>query len=187
MKQHLFKILILFACIVISIIYYKHWQEEKKLKKVFLEKVTLKDSYKDFFNKVILKNVDTSKVDFYYINIWHTSCIPCIKEMPYLDSLTGMFNDNVKGFTITDQDEDKIASFLDKKNVHLKHLMSINDLENFVAGLSNDGQIMKYTYPVHIILNKKLEVLAKQIGASPNKNITLENDFKKYKLLKGSH
>lgn len=185
MKKYLFKILILLACIVISFIYYKHWLEEKILKKVSLDKVTLKDSYKYFFNKIISKNVDTSKVGFYYINIWRTSCIPCLKEMPYLDSLTGSFNDNVKGFTITDQDDDKIKKFLIDKNVHLKHIMSINDMENFVAGLSNEGKITKYTYPVHIILNKKLEILYSFMGSSVDyKNIILEINLKKYKLIK---
>lgn len=184
MKKHFLKILMLLACIVISVIYYKHWQEEKN-KKAFLEKVTLKDSYKDFFNKIISKSIDTSKVDFYYINIWRTSCIPCLKEMPYLDSLVGRFSDNVKGFTITDQDEDKIKNFLIDKNVHLKHIMSINDMENFVAGISNEGKIIKYTYPVHIILNKKLEILFSFMGSSlDQKNIILEINLKKFKLLK---
>lgn len=185
MKKHFFKILIFLFCIAIILISYNYWQNEKKLKKMFLDKVTLKDSYKEFLNKIVSKNIDTSKIDFYYINIWRTSCIPCLKEMPYFDSLTGMFNDNVKGFTITDQEEDKIASFLNKKNVHLKHLISINEMENFVTVLSNEGNIMKYTYPVHIILNKKLEILSAFFGSSlDHKNVILESNLKKLKLLK---
>ena len=185
MKKHFFKILIFLSCIAIILISYNHWQNEKKLKKVFLDKVTVKDSYKEFLNKIVSKNIDTSKIDFYYINIWRTSCIPCLKEMPYLDSLTGSFNDNVKGFTITDQDDDKIKKFLIDKNVHLKHIMSINDMENFVTGLSNEGNIMKYTYPVHIILNKKLEILSAFFGSSlDHKNVILESNLKKLKLLK---
>src|ERR1700752_1630467 len=146
---------LIFLLIILSLVCFNYWQNNKEAKRIFLNKVTVKESVKEFSNEILNQGVDTSKIDFYYINIWNTSCIPCVKEMPYLDSLAGELNENVKCVFVTEQSDDKINSLLKRKEIVLQHFICVNDLESFVSGLCNQGKLMKHTYPLHIIINRK--------------------------------
>ncbi len=168
--------------VALYFIYMKHL-EYKKLERIFLNQASIKNNSNSFFEELVINKVDTTKIDYFYLNIWHTTCIPCVKEMPYLDSLAGHLSSTVKCIIMTDQDDTKIINFLKKKKVSLKHFVAINDMKLFLAALSNDKHILSHTYPLHLILNKNLEILYSSIGASSGRNILLEQKFRKLKLL----
>ena len=80
------------------------------------------------------QNTDyTGKVTF--INLWFTSCAPCITEMPYLNYLKDTYNDQVNFVAITFDSKDRVASFLKRKQFDFEHLVDAaqylsKDLEN---------------------------------------------------------
>lgn len=158
-----------------------------------LDKLTIDVSQKEFLDKIKESNLDTSLIGYYYINVWATSCKPCVQEMPYLDSLAGTLSSNVKCFFITLQNNKKVNNFLNNKNIKFKNFNSYNGLEYFVNALYNKSKVSKFLYPLHIILNKKLEIVFSSSGSVIGTgdlgggNILLENKLYQLKLLKKTY
>lgn len=82
----------------------------------------------------IKENVDYhGKVTF--INLWFTSCGPCITEMPYLNYLKDIYGDRVNFVAITFDNKPKVENFLERKSFNFEHLVDAaqylsKDLEN---------------------------------------------------------
>ena len=85
-------------------------------------------------NSQIKENSDyMGKVTF--VNLWFTSCGPCITEMPYLNYLKDVYKDQVNFVAITFDDKAKVESFLTRKTFNFEHLVDAahylsRDLEN---------------------------------------------------------
>ena len=84
-------------------------------------------------NEVKSNSDYTGKVTF--VNLWFTSCGPCITEMPYLNYLKDMYKDQVNFVAITFDSKDRVSSFLDRKTFNFEHLVDAaqylsKDLEN---------------------------------------------------------
>lgn len=70
-----------------------------------------------------------------FVNLWFTSCAPCITEMPYLNYLKDTYKDQVNFVAITFDSKDRVASFLNRKQFDFEHLVDAaqylsRDLEN---------------------------------------------------------
>lgn len=57
------------------------------------------------------------------INLWFTSCPPCIAEIPYLNDLKKQYEDRVNFVAITFENKDKINTFLERKPFDFEHLV----------------------------------------------------------------
>lgn len=85
-------------------------------------------------NNEIKANADyAGKVTF--VNLWFTSCGPCITEMPYLNYLKDVYKDQVNFVAITFDDKYKVENFLSRKTFNFEHLVDAaqylsRDLEN---------------------------------------------------------
>lgn len=69
------------------------------------------------------------------VNLWFTTCGPCITEMPYLNYLKSLYEDKVNFVAITFDDKAKVESFLTRKTFDFEHLVDAaqylsRDLEN---------------------------------------------------------
>lgn len=69
------------------------------------------------------------------INLWFTSCAPCITEIPYLNYLKDTYKDQVNFVAITFDDKAKVERFLARKDFKFEHLVDASkylsqDLEN---------------------------------------------------------
>lgn len=69
------------------------------------------------------------------VNLWFTSCAPCITEIPYLNYLKDTYKDKVNFVAITFDDKAKVSSFLNRKDFKFEHLVDAaqylsKDLEN---------------------------------------------------------
>ena len=59
-----------------------------------------------------------SEVEVLVVNFWATWCKPCIQELPYFDSLSNMYPDQVKVLLVSlDFDVARAAAYKKKKNV----------------------------------------------------------------------
>jgi len=116
-----------------------------------------------FKNKIFLEKKITSK--FYYINVWNTMCIPCIKELRPLDSLSEKYKDDISFILVSDDTEEKVSGFLKRKNIVLKNVTLINDMNDFISGVCNLKNNPNKEYPMNIIINDSGQVVYFSVGA----------------------
>lgn len=69
------------------------------------------------------------------VNLWFTSCPPCIAEIPYLNHLTEVYKNKVNFVAITFNTKDTVDAFLERKPFYFEHLVDAarylkDDLQN---------------------------------------------------------
>ncbi|MFD0798012.1 TlpA family protein disulfide reductase [Maribacter chungangensis] len=84
------------------------------------------------------------------INLWFTTCAPCIEEMPLLNEIESNYEQKVNFVAVTFQDISTIKSFLRKKPFNFFHLV---DSEEYLKTFGLFG------YPKTLILDKNLKIL----------------------------
>jgi len=83
------------------------------------------------------------------VNLWFTSCPPCIEEMPELNELKAKFKGKVNFISITFDKEEKVRKFLEKNEFDFLH---------FVDARTELDLLNTKVYPTNIFLNKENEV-----------------------------
>ncbi len=105
---------------------------------------------KDLDGNTVTSESLKGKVTF--INLWFTSCPPCIKEIPQLASLKKKYGDKVNFVAITFNSSYKVKAFLDKhKEFNYTHLVDAR--EYLYDTLDNKS------FPKNIILNKENKLI----------------------------
>lgn len=79
------------------------------------------------------------------INLWFTSCAPCIEEMPVLNNLQSKYTEKFNFIAITMDSESKVKNFLEKHQFTFTHIVNSKKLT------SNLGLV---GYPVNLFLDK---------------------------------
>lgn len=82
-----------------------------------------------------------------FINLWFTSCGPCITEMPYLNYLKDVYGDRVNFVAITFDNKSKVENFLERKTFNFEHL--VDAAQYLSKDLENNA------FPKLILLDKK--------------------------------
>jgi len=108
-----------------------------------------------------------------FINIWATWCPPCVGEMPEIQELYNHFKDNkeVVFLMISDENINKIGSFITKKKYTFPVFQSISDTP---LGFRSNS------IPTTFILSKDNKLVSKTIGSanwSGKKTIKLINEL----------
>ncbi len=67
------------------------------------------------------KNISFAKAEgeVVFLNFWATWCPPCIAEMPYMQNIYDDYGDQVKFYFVTDENPDRIHTFLAKNDYDL--------------------------------------------------------------------
>ncbi len=81
------------------------------------------------------------------INLWFTSCAPCITEIPYLNYLKDIYKDQVHFIAITFDTKDKVTQFLTRKSFDFEHL--VDGAKYLSEDLANNA------FPKLILVDKK--------------------------------
>lgn len=79
------------------------------------------------------------------INLWFTSCAPCIKEMPALNEMMANYSEQFNFLAITFESEAKVNRFLKKREFNFPHIVDSKEL-TLNAGFNG--------YPTNIFLDK---------------------------------
>ena len=112
--------------------------------------------FKDYDGNTI--NLKDQKGKIYMLNFWATWCLPCKKEMPYLDNLQNV--NGIKIFPINIEKNNKLETKIFFKSLEIKNLSIYFDIEtNLVNSFRLRG------IPTTIILNKDRKEIARVIGA----------------------
>jgi thiol-disulfide isomerase/thioredoxin len=133
-----------------------------------INKTTWAKGLDSFVAKLRAKDLSVANKKYYYINIWTNWCIPCIKEMPWLDSLAGTINKDVGYIFVSDISDEVANTCIKRKNYNLKNFVFVNDMNDFVSGICNEKGTKNKVYPMVLILGKNGKLLHYSVGAYEN-------------------
>ena len=115
MKKKIFPILIIFAFIVIFIIFYKGLRNTN----IYTPEININNEIPKFSAKLFYSNktINSSNIfesnKFYLLNIWSSWCVPCREEHSFLIELTKNKNIEVVGINYKDK-QINAKKFLDE-------------------------------------------------------------------------
>lgn len=130
-----------------------------------IDKTTWAEGLKSFVSKLKAKDKKVGNKKYYYVNIWTTWCGPCVKEIPWLDSLAGTLNKDVGYVFVSDQTDKVITDCLKRKKFDVKNFIFLNDMNDFVSGICNERKIRTKSYPMVLLLDNKGKILHYSNGA----------------------
>ena len=138
------------------------------------------NGFNDFKRKAKLDN-RLNEQKYYFINIWNTICIPCIKEMPLLDSIAGLNNKNISYFYVSDNSEKQTINCLNKHKISCKNFQYLNDMNDFISSIFNEKGSKNKIYPIQMIVDSNGAIKYYQEGAisSPEAIANLVEAIKK--------
>ncbi|PKP43749.1 MAG: hypothetical protein CVT95_11815 [Bacteroidetes bacterium HGW-Bacteroidetes-12] len=135
-----------------SIVYSYKWHFTDNVKKTKLEierKKALIGKEYPIKNATTLDgrviNIEDLKGKPTLINLWFTSCKPCIEEMPVLNKMKEEYNDKFNFLSITFESESKVRKFLQRFQFDFEHIV---DSKELTKNLGFDG------YPANLFLDK---------------------------------
>ncbi|MCZ8298504.1 TlpA family protein disulfide reductase [Flavobacterium sp.] len=80
------------------------------------------------------------------INLWFTSCSPCIEEMPVLNELKLKYGEKFNFLSITMDSKSKVKKLLEKHEFTFTHIVNAKRITNTLGF---------YGYPVNVFLDKE--------------------------------
>ncbi len=112
-------------------------------------------------------NIDDLKGKPTLVNLWFTSCKPCIEEMPVLNKMKTEHGDKFNFLAITFESEARVKKFLKKFTFDFEQIVNSKEL---TSGLGFEG------FPVNLFLDKDgvLRVIEGNVPYEKNENGELE-------------
>ena len=114
------------------------------------------------FPKFNLKGIKSKRINsaevkgkVTFINLWFTNCFPCIKEIPFLNTLRKKYKNKVAFLAITYDPKEKVRPFLKKKKFNFTHAVNAGTFLQKTLGVKS--------YPKIIIIDK--EGVTRYVGA----------------------
>jgi thiol-disulfide isomerase/thioredoxin len=135
-----------------SIVYNYLWHvtdtPKKKIKEIDRKKAIIGKEY-PIKNETTLDGKQISLNDLKgkptLINLWFTSCSPCIEEMPVLNELKSKYGEKFNFLAITYDSESKVKALLEKHKFEFTHIVNSKKL---TTKLGFNG------YPINLFLDK---------------------------------
>ena len=136
-----------------SIVYSYNWvltDNVEKTKKDFQNRNTLIGTIYPIQDERTLKdsilNIEGLKGKPTLINLWFTSCPPCIREMPVLNEMKAKNDDRFNFLSITMDSKSKVNKFLEKNTFDFDHIVGSKKLTTKLGLMS---------YPLNLFLDKE--------------------------------
>ncbi len=157
--------------------YFEFVKRKKELEQIMNFNKEIKNiSYKTGTDFLLHKIEQTNPIAFkkkkyYFISVWNVICVPCIKEMPLLDTLTeNINNDNVGYIYATENGDKMITEFIKKRKLSLKYFTFINYADPFISALLKEKKLKNRQYPIQLIIDKFGKILYFKIGTIESAN-----------------
>lgn len=131
-------------------------------------KTTWEAGLKLFEEKIKKEHKTLADKKYFYINVWTSWCGPCIKEMPWLDSIAGKLKKDVGYVFVSDLTDKAAENCIKNKKYDLKNFVFINDMNDFISSICNEQKLKSRSYPMVLILDNKGKLLHYSIGAYEN-------------------
>lgn len=149
-----------------------------------IDKVPWEKGIKLFMDTLKQTHPELAKKKYFYVNIWATFCRPCIKEMPWLDSLAGDVDKDVAYLFITENANAAAQQCIDRQKFKLKKFVFLHDMEGFVDAAFNAKKSKGKSYPTILMFDAQGKIIHTEVGAYESYN-EAKGDFPKlFKELK---
>jgi thiol-disulfide isomerase/thioredoxin len=131
---------------------------------------------KDFFNKDFktIDDIVLNKTSLNHkptlVNLWFTTCAPCITEMPSLNKLKEKYKNKVNFISITYNNKEEVQNFLKRRKFDFTHI--INE-EKFL----NAKKITQYPINVFLDKNGNVKFVEGNISIIKNDDGTFSSDI----------
>lgn len=124
----------------------------------------LKDSIKK-------KHPELADKKYFYVNMWAMFCGPCIKEMPWLDSLAGTMERKDVAYIFLAGESDKATNaMIERKKFKIKNFVYLNNMSDFISAVYTEQKKKSISYPTIVIFDNKDKIIKYETGAYENKN-----------------
>lgn len=125
-------------------------------------------------------NIGSGQKKITVLNIWYTSCSPCIKEMPELNQLVKKYekNSQVQFLAMTFNMSEEIQRFLKKWDFDYKIIPNVKTEIDKIWTKNEDGTTSKI-YPLHFVVDENGKVQEFIMGAKEDIHKMLESALKK--------
>lgn len=100
-------------------------------------------------------SLDDFKDQVVFINLWATSCPPCIAEMPDLQNLYNDYGDKVQFLFVSNEDSDMVNKFMAKKKLNLP---IYKPLTQYPDDFSTNS------IPTTFVVNKEGQIVIHKVG-----------------------
>lgn len=126
----------------------------------------------EMFNDSLMKKFpEQAGKKYYYINMWAMFCQPCIKEMPWLDSLAGEMNRKDVAYIFLSNTSDKsLNDLLKRKKFSIKNFIYLNNLGDFISSVYKEQKKKTVVYPTVLVIDAKGKIYHSSTGAYENMN-----------------
>lgn len=139
--------------------------------KNFLLNVEYSDGLEFCFNKLKQKDNKILLKKYFYFNKWNTKCKPCVKEMPTLDSLANTLKADIAYIYVSDESDEIINDFLEKKHISSNHFIYMNDMNYFISAVYKKMNNNFKAFPTHVIMDSTGQVLYFSQGSITSINL----------------
>ena len=165
--------------IIDEVVYQRNMEWGKRMEKAFGGKVEdvswtkglamLKDSIKK-------KHPELAGKKYFYVNMWAMFCGPCIKEMPWLDSIAGTMERKDVAYIFLAGESDKATNaMIERKKFNIKNFVYLNNMSDFISAVYNEQKKKSISYPTIVIFDDKDKIIKYEVGAY--ENITEAKEF----------
>jgi thiol-disulfide isomerase/thioredoxin len=122
--------------------------------------VNFAESFKIFNSKFKNENINIVFEKYIYINIWSLGCQPCIKELPFINSLKDYIEKKINYICVSSHSDNAVNNFLSTKKIAPLNLVFINGMQEFILSVFNEIDIEGMVFPTHVVMKKNGEILA---------------------------
>lgn len=138
---------------------------EIERKKALIGKVFPINAVKTLDGRVV--SIDDFKGKPTLVNMWFTTCKPCIEEMPVLNQMQAENSDRFNFLSITFESESTVRKFLKRFDFEFEHIVDSDELTSDLGFQS---------FPANLFLDKegRLRVIEGNIPYKKNENGELE-------------
>lgn len=155
----------------------KEQEEWDSFVKSVLNKKWLDKDFKTLDDKTVTPASLNNKPTL--VNLWFTTCAPCIEEMPYLNQLKEKYANKVNFISLTYNNKNEVKKFLEKRAFNFTHIINEPDF-------LNEKKVMQY--PLNLFLDKDgiVKFVEANVSLIQNKDgsitadlVNFENNIKK--------
>jgi thiol-disulfide isomerase/thioredoxin len=171
MKRVLVILFIVSLCVNAWFIYDNYrWQQREEYSKTFaratghpVDNISWDTGFKKLKDAVKLKTKSDTGKKYYYVNIWTTWCGPCVREMPWLDSIAGKLRKDIRYIFASPSSESTCSTY--QKKYKVSNFIYLGDMSDFISAVCTKKKIKNPSYPMVLILNSHGDILHYSEGA----------------------
>ena len=153
-----------------------NWRKQKELSEIFsksfggsaLDTTGWKTGFAMIKDSIRRKFPELRNKKYIFLGTWAPFCAPCIREMPWLDSLAGNASKDIAYIFISGVSDSAEYKIIQSRKYHIKHFRYLNNSDPIISAICKAQNKKSISFPMTVICDSAGKVLHKSIGAAVN-------------------